>query len=183
MDTVSLIQEDKKILEIVWGKGTPVTSAEISKKIGVNVRSVNVHLWSLRREGLVLLSEGGWIISAQGKEAIGFPKIDEKLSKKILSKTPLDAAFQFYTGIDQPLGTFSDSLIDFSKEIGSIDIRSIEFHTARGDFESWINRLGDVELARKVGLIREENLTGEKLREKLYGTLLLRCEELKREAA
>lgn len=74
----------------------------------------------------------------------------------------------------------SNGLIDFCERLGSIDIESIEFHASRGDFESWVRFLGDIELERKLSLIREADLTGDALREKLYETLRSRYDELLR---
>ncbi|MFH0897773.1 MAG: hypothetical protein V1850_07000 [Candidatus Bathyarchaeota archaeon] len=49
---------------------------------------------------------------------------------------------------------------------------------ARGDFESWIHYLGDIELEKRLVLIKELNLIGEALREKLYAALKSRGDEL-----
>jgi hypothetical protein len=107
-------------------------------------------------------------------------------SKEISDKTPLDRtppeeAFYFYAGIGQFLGVSSDSLADFCDKIRSVDIRSIEFHVTRGDFEAWIRHLGDTGLERRLRLIREMGLTGEALRERLYAALRSRCDELERQ--
>jgi len=48
----------------------------------------------------------------------------------------------------------------------------------RGDFEAWFNGLGDVELARKALLVREQKMFGEELRRKIYDVVKNRCEEL-----
>jgi hypothetical protein len=105
-------------------------------------------------------------------------RIDEKTIGKTLRKLPKENAFNFYTTFDQPLGVSSDSLIDFCEKIRLIDIGSIEFHVARGDFEHWIDYLGDIELAKRLKLVNEANLEGETLREKLYAVLRSRCNEL-----
>ena len=64
----------------------------------------------------------------------------------ILDKTSPERAFYFYSGIGQFTGLSSDSLADFRDKIRSVDIRSIQFHVARGDFEAWIRHLGDTRL-------------------------------------
>jgi DNA-binding transcriptional ArsR family regulator len=168
----------EKILRIIWETENPVTTQEISEKMGLKARSVNMHLLGLRKAGLTIMSGGGYVITAEGKEIIGFPKIDEETAEKILSKIPQENAFYFYTGIDLPLGVPSDSLTDLCEKIRSIDVRTIEFHMARGDFESWIHHLGDIELEKRLGLIKELKLIGEALREKLYAALKSRCDEL-----
>lgn len=168
----------EKILKTIWETGNPITMQEISERMGLKARSANMHLLGLRRAGLVMMSGGGYVITEEGKEAIGLPRIDGKMAEKILSKTPPENAFYFYAGIDLPLGVSSDSLTDLCEKIRSIDVRSIEFHEARGDFESWIHYLGEIELEKRLGLIKEANLTGEALREKLYATLKSRCDKL-----
>ncbi|MDQ1278747.1 MAG: hypothetical protein QG670_7 [Thermoproteota archaeon] len=110
-------------------------------------------------------------------EATGFPMVDEEKARAILRKTPGNA-FDFFIGMNQPLGIMADSLPDFCEKIASVDIKSIEFHTSRGDFESWIHFLGDHELERRVRLIRESNLAGEELRQRLYTTIKARNDEL-----
>jgi len=168
----------EKILEKIWEIGKPVTVREVSEKMGLSARSVNMHLLGLRKTGLVVRSGSGYIITEEGKEKIGFQKIDEKTVKKILDRTPRENVFHFYVRVDQPLGTVSDCLSDLCEKIKSIDIRSIEFHTARGDFESWIRYLGDVELSKRLRLIKDANLSGEALRAQLYATLKSRYAEL-----
>lgn len=168
----------KKILKIIWETGNPITTKEISEKMGLKARSVNMHLLGLRKAGFVMMSGGGYIMTKEGKEIIGFPKIDKEMAEKILNKTSIENAFYFYTEVDQPFGVPSDSLIDFCEKIRAIDIRSIEFHMARGDFESWIHYLKDIELEIRLRLIKEEKLTGEDLRGKLYAALKSRCDKL-----
>lgn len=169
---------DKTVLNRIWEIRGPVTLQEISEKTGLDRQSVNIRLQNLRREGFITASGRGFSITEKGKEIIGFPKIDEEKAREILRKTMSENTFRFYTEVNEPLDVFSDCLTDFCEKIGSVDVKSIEFHTLRGDFESWIHFLGDVELEKKIGLIRETNLTGEDLRQKLYTALKDRCEEL-----
>jgi DNA-binding transcriptional ArsR family regulator len=174
----TLSEVKKKILKLIWTARNPVTTREIAEKTDLKVRSANMHLLVLRKFGLVRILEGGYVITEEGKEIIGFPKIDKIMAKKILSRTHPENAFYFYLGADQPLGISSESLVDLYDKVKTVDIRSIEFHMARGDLERWINYLGDIELAERLKLIKEANLTGEALRDKLYETLKFRCNEL-----
>jgi len=174
-----LSQTKENILKILWETETPVNLNEISEKTGSKIRSAYMHLLGLRKAGYVSLSEGAYYtLTESGKERIGFPKVDENLAKRVLSKTSSEKSFHFYVGIGKPLGASSDNLIDFCEKIKSSDIRSVEFHAARGDFETWIHSLGDIELAKRMGRIREANLTGEVLRKRLYETIKSRCDEL-----
>lgn len=173
-----LSEVKKKILEEIWKIEKPATVREISDRVNLKGRSANMHLQLLRKAGLVIMSEGRYAITEKGKEIIGFPKIDRQMAEKILEKASPKNAFHFYLGIGQPLEASSDNLVDFCKKILSVDIRSIEFHMVRGDFESWIRFLGDIELVERLKLIKEANLTGEALRERFCSTLKDRCDEL-----
>lgn len=119
-------------------------------------------------------------ITDQGKEAIGLPQVDKNLALEILSPLPIEKAFHFYYDIDQPSGVHADSLKDFVDKIQNVDLKSIEFHIPRKDFECWVSSLGDIELSKKLGLLRIANLSGENLRKELYETVNSRCEELKK---
>jgi hypothetical protein len=176
----SLSRENERILEVIWESAKPLTTKEASEKIGLGLRPTNMRLINLRKAGLVAQSGGGYTITAEGKARIGFPRIDEENSGKILRRISPEKAFHFYAGIDQSLGSSADHLTDLCDKIRSINIKSIEFHTARGDFESWIRQLGDIELEKRLRLIRETGLKGEALRERLYGALRSRCDELER---
>lgn len=106
--------------------------------------------------------------------------VDSELAKKILRRTSAENAFHFYADAERPLWISSDSLIDFSKKIGSVDLRSIEYHSRRGDFEMWIRHLGDNELADRLTLLRETGASGESLRNRLHEAVRSRCDALQR---
>jgi hypothetical protein len=76
------------------------------------------------------------------------------------------------------MGVYARSLTDFCKKILEVNPESIEFHLLRGDFESWLQGLGDPELAERIGLIRRMELSEEKLRREVYETTKSRCDEL-----
>jgi len=57
-------------------------------------------------------------------------------------------------------------------------LKSIEFHIPRKDFELWIRSLGDLELSKKLELLRMRHLSGENLRKEVYETVNSRIEEL-----
>jgi len=176
---ISLSETKAKMLKLLWEFERPVSLKEISEKTGLKIRSANMHLLRLRTEGYVSVSQDGYYtLTESGKEIVGLPKVDESLAKRVLAKTSTEKAFHFYTEISEPLGVSSDNLVDFCDRIKSVDIRSVEFHVERGDFELWVHSLGDVELAKRLRLIREADLCGETLRERLYGVLKSRCEEL-----
>lgn len=169
------------ILEFLWRINRPANLKDIANGVGVKTRCVNMHLINLRRNNYVTkTSEGLYTLTDLGKEALGFPRVDRKVAERILSKVPYALAFHFYSELDKPLMVFSDNLIDFCEKIKSLDLKSIEFHMFRGDFEAWIKSLGDIELAKRIVLIRELNLSGEELRDEIYRAVKSRCDELQK---
>jgi len=175
----SLSQEKRDILEWIWRKEKILGLRDIAKETGLKVRAVNMHLLGLKKADYVSQSKSGYYaLTSLGEEALGLPKIDSELARKILGKTSMEKAFQFYAGIDQPLGISSDSLSDLCEKIKLVDLKSLEFHISRGDFELWVHYLGDVQLAKRLRLIRESRLCGETLRDEVYTVVKSRCDEL-----
>ena len=176
-----LSKEKKSILELLWRVNSPVDLESIVRETGLKTRSIIVHLSTLKKMGYISMTdEGLYSLTDKGKEALGLSKIDRDLAIRLLSKVPQEKAFHFYIGVDKPLMVSADSLTDFYEKIQNIDVKSIEFHTLRRDFELWIHFLGDVELAKRLRAFREANLTGEELRRKIYEAVKSRCEELQR---
>ena len=179
MDGLSKAKMD--ILEFLWRVNRPANLREIAGGIGLKTRCVNMHLINLRRGGYVAtISDGSYMLTDLGREALGIPKIDRMMAEKILSGTSGEMAFHFYIDIDKPLMISSSSLMDFCEKIRYVELRSIEFHLSRGDFEAWISALGDIDLARRLKIIRESNLMGEELREEIYRAVKSRCDDLAR---
>jgi hypothetical protein len=88
------------------------------------------------------------------------------VKNKELSK---EKAFYFFTSIGNYTGESATSIEDFLKKIKHIDIKSIEFHLYRGDFEKWVaENIEDKELAEQIKKLQDQNLTGEKLRNQLH---------------
>jgi len=105
-------------------------------------------------------------VKRSGKEYLRAVK--GKIALKALSPVPPERAFRFYTGIGQYTDVLAESLEDFLEKLKTIDIKSLEFHASRGDFENWIVGIfGDEELAGNLGKIRESGLTGESLRNRI----------------
>ncbi len=164
------------ILETMWTIDKPVKPSEIAKEIGQSFPSTMMHIIGLTRMGYTSSPEKGYyVITEKGKEALGFPKVDKTKAETILAHLPTEKSFHFYANVGKPLNIHANNLQDFCDKISKIDTDSIEFHINRGDFETWLNELGDVELARKIELIRKKKPSGEELRGKVYETLENRC--------
>ena len=88
-----------------------------------------------------------------------------------MRKASKEKAFYFFTSIGNYTGEKARSLEEFLEKIKEIDIKSLEFHLYRGDFERWIREvLGIKELAEKMDEIQKLNLKGETLRTLIYET-------------
>lgn len=171
----------KKILDMLLEAEKPLRSWEIAEEMGIGVPSSTMHLLRLIKAGYVSTPERGYYtITVHGKEKLGSPKVDRKQVSHILRSVSPEEAFHFYKDLDQYLQVFANSLNDFCGKIQTVDVKSVEFHMPRGDFERWFDGLGDSELGKKLSNIRSMDLSGENLRRTVYETVKSRLEELKR---
>ncbi|MHC3129920.1 MAG: hypothetical protein IBV52_07595 [Candidatus Bathyarchaeota archaeon] len=170
-----------KILWVLWAAGKPMTLQGIAEKAGLTSSSTMEYLPGLIKAKYVSVpKEQYYEITNLGKQAIGLPKVDKKLALNILSPVSVERAFHFYYGLNQHSGVYADSLKDFVDKIQNVDLKCIEFHIPRKDFELWIRSLGDLELSKKMELLRMRRLSGENLRKEVYETVNSRYEELKK---
>jgi hypothetical protein len=168
-----------KILRALWATGKPMTLQGIAEKIELNSSSTMGYLLGLIKADYVSVPQKhSYAITNLGKQALGLPKVDKNLASCILSSVPIEKAFYFYYDINQYSGVHADSLTDFIDKIENLDLKSIEFHLSRKDFENWIRSLGDLELSKKLELLRMAQLSGENLRKQVYETVKSRCKEL-----
>ena len=166
---MSLSSVKQEILETMLLYEKPVRAIEIAKETKKEFPPVMMHLLGLARMGYVSSPEKGqYVITEKGKEALGIPEINKEKATAILAYSPHNKAFSFYADIGKPLNLHAHNLRDFANKVEKADIASIEFHTKRGDFEAWFNGLGDVELAKKVALLKQRNAVGEDLRVQLH---------------
>jgi alpha-amylase len=89
--------------------------------------------------------------------------------------------FLFCTGMGEEnfTGAMSWSLKGFIKALLTVDLKAIEFHNRRGDFERWAEHsLQDKALARQLKEIRASKLKGEVLRKALLDAAKKRFEKL-----
>ena len=101
-------------------------------------------------------------------------KTDPELASNTLRIVPINNAFYFFTDIGRYTDRCSACLADFCNAIQVIDVKSVEFHFKRGDFEWWIrDTLRDEYLANKIGRI-DKSIQGEALRSEIQGIVRLR---------
>jgi hypothetical protein len=60
---------------------------------------------------------------------------------KALKNVPREKAFYFFTSIGNYTGKSASSLKEFMEKINEVNVKSLEFHLYRGDFEKWINEV------------------------------------------
>ena len=168
-----------KLLVELWSAGKPLTIVVLAQKLGLPESSAMGYLLGLIKANYVSVPEKHYYaITTAGKCAIGMPEIDKELAQKILASVPTEKGFHFYYGIDQPAGVCAESLEEFASKILDVDLTSVSFHFDRRDFELWIRSLGDVELSKKLSVLRASGLSGEQLRKEIYETTKSRCDEL-----
>lgn len=98
---------------------------------------------------------------------------------KSLKTVPREKAFYFFTSIGNYTGLSAFSLKEFMEKINEVNVKSLEFHLHRGDFEKWINEvLEDQELASEIRKLQKFNLAGENLRNQIYIAVSRRLKRL-----
>ena len=98
---------------------------------------------------------------------------------KILRTVPREKAFYFFTSIGNYTGVSASSLKEFMEKINEVNVKSLEFHLYRGDFEKWIAEvLEDKDLAEYVQKLQKLSLAGDRLRIQLYTTVSRRYNHL-----
>ena len=168
-----------KILSVLWTAGKPITLQVIAERVGLNSSSTMGYLLGIIKAKYVSVPQKHYYaITNLGKQAIGLPPVDKNVAQTILGSRSLEKAFHFYYDINQYSGVHATSLKDFVDKIQTVDLKCIEFHIPRRDFELWIRSLGDLELSKKLELLRMRHLSGESLRKEVYETVKSRCEEL-----
>lgn len=99
-------------------------------------------------------------------------------NSRMMRALPREKAFYFFTSIGNYIGASASSLKEFSEKIGEVNVKSLEFHLHRGDFEKWINEvLQDKELATQVGKLQGFGLTGDALRSQLSAAVSNRLKQ------
>jgi hypothetical protein len=101
-------------------------------------------------------------------------------SSRILGNVTREQAFYFFTSIGNYTGHSAASLDEFLLKIKDVDLKSLEFHLFREDFEKWIAQtLGDMRLSDDIRSLRIQKVTGNALRDRLYLVVSRRLKELK----
>jgi hypothetical protein len=105
--------------------------------------------------------------------------LKEEVYSKSLRTLPREKAFYFFTSIGNYTGESAASLKEFMEKINEVNMKSLEFHLYRGDFEKWITEvLEDRRLAEDIGRLQKTNPLGDNLRNQLYTIISRRYYQL-----
>ncbi|MCL2642566.1 MAG: hypothetical protein FWD52_03515 [Candidatus Bathyarchaeota archaeon] len=174
-----------EILETMFLKGNPMKATQItimedSKEVSsTNSSSKMSHLAELTSRGYVNSpQEELYVLTDEGKRALGIEPTTKETARTIMSYTPHDKSFNFYVDTDKPLHMHAHSLQDFANKLARVDLKAIEFHMNKDDFEAWFRCLGDQELTKKTTILKEKKIMGEQLRLLLHDAVEQRCQEL-----
>lgn len=89
-------------------------------------------------------------------------------TSKAVRNVPREKAFYFFTSLGNYTGMSAVSLKEFMERVSDVDIKSLEFHLQRGDFQKWVEEiLQDNDLAWEIKRLQRFNLTGDALRNQL----------------
>jgi len=168
----------KTILEAMIKERQPRKPKYFAAKVGLNFSSCMMHILGLKKAGYVSSPEKGYYqITALGTRILKL-RVSKEEATSLLNPVSSEKEFYFHTGINNYSGTHANSLLDFCKKLENVELKSIEFHLFRKDFEQWLKSIGDLELAKKMGIIRKTGTLGEELRRIIHKTAKDRCNEL-----
>jgi hypothetical protein len=100
-------------------------------------------------------------------------------ASRILKTVTREKAFYFFTSIGNYTGMSASSLKEFMEKISEVNVKSLEFHLYRGDFEKWVAEvLQDLDLAGEIKRLQKLSLTGNGLRDQLIFVVSRRLKRL-----
>jgi hypothetical protein len=120
-------------------------------------------------------------LALKDRGAIGMvgKKIGREEAAKILSDVKPENAFIFSIGEGAFTGKTAQNLGQLFEALKAIDLKSVEFHLYRRDFENWVKYLGDNILALQIARIRSMPFNGEGTRAKITVAIGNRIDKLK----
>ncbi len=105
-------------------------------------------------------------------------------ASRIFRKLPTEQVFYFFTSIGNYTGESAASFEEFLEKIKGINVKSLDFHFYRGDFEKWVaETLEDNVLAEEILNLRNITPTRDVLRKKLVTIVAKRRKKLLSEEA
>ncbi len=149
--------EQIRILKIMLEATNRMDLNTFAEAVNLNPNQAMTQVQELAKAGFLRKVGGGFGVTEKGKNAL-----------KVFTPVPSEMAFNFYVGIDKPLGFSASSLEMFYRQLKQVCSDSLEFHIYRGDFERWLGEvIKDSELAQAVSGLKTSGLKGEDLRKAL----------------
>jgi predicted transcriptional regulator len=135
-----------------------------SQAVNLNQDEIMDAFQQLAAEGFLRKVGTGYSLTEKGKNAT-----------KIAIQVPEGKEFNFYVGVDKPLGFSAHSLEEFYRLVKQVTSDSLEFHLYRLDFENWIREvIGDRQLPLDISGVRGAELKGEDIRKGILKAMDLR---------
>src|SRR5208337_1999416 len=107
------------------------------------------------------------------------PSVDRDKALLITSSVPGEKGFHFYTNVEKPTGMFATSIFDFLEQLKKVDVKSLEFHLKRNDFQKWLREvIRDDWLAEEFEKLKALDLSADRLRIRLVEITEERCKQL-----
>jgi len=152
-----LKEEHIKILKTMNEATNRMDINMFAQAVNLTPNQAIAHVQELAQEGFLRKVGGGFGLTEKGKNFL-----------KAYTTVLPEMAFNFYVGVDKPLGFSAQSLGEFYREVREVCSDALEFHLYRGDFENWLRDVcRDSELAEAFGAVKAEGLKGEGLRRAL----------------
>lgn len=149
-----MMEEQLKVLKVMSEITSRIDMNTFAQLVGLSANQTMERLQDLVNSGLIKRIGGGYGITKKGQFIL-----------KAIKPVPEDTAFHFNMDFEQPTGFSAKSLKDFYEIIKRVDIKSLDFHLYRGDFEKWIEfALKDATLANELANLKKSSFRGEKLR-------------------
>ncbi len=116
---------------------------------------------------------------AARKAAEKKPALMKATASRLLRSVPKNEGMMLYKSPGEYTGRTVTGLADLADKLKAVDVRAVNYHFKRREFERWIRgTLGDEELARRFGRLNRE-LHGEKLRTEMLTLVRTRLDELR----
>ena len=157
---MELTSTKKLILEAFLTHEEPVRPKQIAQEVGIKFPSVMMHIIGLSNMNYLTSPEKGYYsLTVKGKNKLKIHELTKENANNILSNNIWKKGFHFYSEIGKPLNIHTLNLTEFLETIPKVNTESIKFHLDRGDFKSWLQSLGDEELANRIANLKIKDVT------------------------
>jgi DNA-binding Lrp family transcriptional regulator len=152
-----LNENQLKVLKFMAEVTGRIDMNEFARRVSLTPSQAGEQIQELAKAGLVSKVGGGYGITEQGKTAL-----------KAFSAVPVEKEFHFYTAMNQPTGLSAKSFKEFYDLVKTADVKALEFHLYRGDFENWVRTtVNDAVFANELECMTKSGVKSEQLRETL----------------